>query len=519
MQPKARVALIGPEAQENLGLRYISSMLIKHGHKTKLISIDLPMHSLADALLSFAPNIVGFSLIFQQYLPDYSDMIKELRGKTSAHFTMGGHFSSFEPKTVLGYVPELDSLVMHEGEKTMLALASRISEGLPWKGLRGLAYMKADRFRLNQSRKPVSNLDCLPLPDRRSAANRKNAEAFMLGSRGCTMKCSFCSIQNFYRNNGTPGRRLRSPDKVVDEFEYLHKEHGTKSIIFNDDDFLGGGKKGIDWAHAVAKGIRSRGLHHKVKWKISCRSNEVTKNNIAPLAESGLAHIYLGVESGSADSLKNLNKALTASSHFKAKEVIQEYALAYDFGFMLLEPWSTLKSVRDNISFLRDFSSDGSATAFFCRMLPYSGTSSAAKLTAEGRLRTVSGSLVDYNFLDSRLDAFYDWTLKTFNHRNYSDEGTGNLLRNLIYSARVSRPDEYLSKNLHALAAQSNSIMIETLSAALTHVKSMKADKPEPENEHLELLALKHKQIDHEIRSRLAGIIKENREYFVDYAN
>ena len=74
---------------------------------------------------------------------------------------------------------------------------------------------------------------------------------------------------------------------------------------------------------------------------------------------------------------------------------------------MLLDPSSTFASVRENIEFLRRIVGDGCAPATFCKMLPYDGTPIKATLEAEGRLK---GDVCapDYDFLDPRLDAFYN---------------------------------------------------------------------------------------------------------------
>ncbi len=85
------------------------------------------------------------------------------------------------------------------------------------------------------------------------------ATASMIGARGCPWRCSFCSIITFYEGNGTKGRRRRDPVCIVDELEYLHRERGVKIILWQDDDFLAGGKAAIRWAHSIADECIRRG--------------------------------------------------------------------------------------------------------------------------------------------------------------------------------------------------------------------------------------------------------------------
>ena len=66
----------------------------------------------------------------------------------------------------------------------------------------------------------------------------------VLASRGCVRRCSFCSIHTFYRT--APGKvvRMRRPDKVIEEMQLLHRQHGVRIFLFQDDDFPLWGNKG-----------------------------------------------------------------------------------------------------------------------------------------------------------------------------------------------------------------------------------------------------------------------------------
>ena len=143
-------------------------------------------------------------------------------------------------------------------------------------------------------------LDDLPWPERDDIVydTQELPTASVLASRGCPYKCSFCSIITFYAGNGTRGRRRRDPLLVVDEMEYLVRERGVRLILFQDDDFLAGGNDAREWARTIASEVMQRGLHERMRFKFSCRSDEVREDTLAPLIEAGLTHVYLGVESG-----------------------------------------------------------------------------------------------------------------------------------------------------------------------------------------------------------------------------
>jgi radical SAM superfamily enzyme YgiQ (UPF0313 family) len=447
-------------------------------------------------------------LIFQFYLPLIQSLLDKLRSSgIKAHYTIGGHYPSFEYETVLQTLPILDSVVRFEGEDTLADLTDKISMGLSWKAIHGIAYRSDSGIVLNPKRVGRANLDEIPWPDRSDFEYNKDdiRTASILGSRGCTWNCSFCSIVRFYEGNMTKGRRFRSPIAIVDEISHLNRSHGIQVLLWQDDDFLCGGSHGVEWAHSVAKECIARGLHRNVRWKISCRSNELTAKNLKPLVEAGLVHVYLGVESGDPESLKNLNKSLSVQSHFRARDALLELGVAFDFGFMLLEPWSTLKTIRNNLDFLRRFVSDGSSVAGFCRMLPYAGTTVENRLRNEGRLLR-EGFRADYKFLDHRLDVLYNWLLLMFSNHNHSSAGMVNVLRELKFRANLSLPvfpfDPLFRESIKNFAAISNNLMFNTIEAAVNRVESKK--KIDLHDAVLTSLGQRYKESEQLLRHKLS---------------
>lgn len=474
----AGVALVGFEDQDNLGLRYLSSRLRQAGHTTRIVTVSQDPACVLGAIRGMDPDIVGFSLIFQYLVPRFAELLGFLRREgVEAHFTMGGHYASFEPEDLLEAIPELDSVVRFEGEDTLLEMAACMADGREWRDVPGIAYRNGPGASLTPVRPGRKDLDELPWPDRDDIdyAGQRLPMASIIGGRGCPYQCSFCSIITFYEGNQTRGRRRRDPKRIVDEIEYLHKERGVRILLWQDDDFLASGSRGVDWAHAIGRECIRRGLHHRLRWKISCRSDEVRMETLQPLVEAGLAHVYLGVESGDPDNLKHMHKLETAQDHLQAGEVLRRLGLSFDFGFMLLEPWSSFDTLRNNLAFLHRFAGDGTAVIGFVRMLPYVGTAVHQQLVAEGRLNPHDLN-ADYCFLDPRLDTYYNWTLDTFHERNHSPSGTFLLLRLLLFETNLDMPDRPVDPSLRdhvrALTAVSNQVTLDTLEYAADYLES-----------------------------------------------
>lgn len=488
-----RVLLVGFQDQDNLGLRYLMSAVNEAGHQATIVTYESDPEPLVRRTLADRPDVIGFSLIFQYMAPDFGRVISALRdaGVTS-HLTIGGHYASFDYAEVMERIPALDSVVRYEGEVTLCELLNCLARGEDWRGLEGIACRQDDdTIRSNAIRAPLDDLDELPLPDRSSIAYEDHPfpTAAILGSRGCPWNCSFCSIRPFYENQGGKLRRLRRPERVVDEMVALFEDRGVSTFLFQDDDFLATGNRGREWGGTIADQLVARGYAGRIAFKISCRSDEVHEDSMRRLMAGGLTHVYMGVESGDEIGLSNMNKMIRPETHLRAGRILKSLGLSFDFGFMLMDPSSTFQSIRNNIGFLEEFVGDGWSVAPFCRMLPYAGTPVKRQLEAEGRL---SGTPFepDYRFLDPRLDHFYDWMLATFHTRNFTSEGLCHLLRYALFEARLRLPGANPATDadraqLQFIASVCNRVACHTLRAALDHVESRTLEELQGDREFL----------------------------------
>lgn len=473
------VLLIGFQDQDNLGLRYLLSSVRHAGFDGRIETYTSDPEPIAQLVARLRPDVVGFSLIFQYMSPAFAKVIETLRARgCRAHITIGGHYPSFDYEEVLRRIPGVNSIVRFEGEATLVELMDRLSRGGDWRAISGIAYRRNGETVANPLRPAIEDLDLLPFPERSDIDYRRRdlSTASVLGSRGCPWNCSFCSIRPFYEAQGGKLRRLRSPAAVVEEMNQLHVEQGARIFLFQDDDFLATGHRAREWAEHIASGIKAAGLVGRIAFKISCRSDEVRYETMAHLVEAGLTHVYMGVENGDEQGLINMNKMLKPHHHLEAGNILRDLGVSFDFGFMLLEPYSTIAIVRNNIGFLERFAGDGWTVAGFCRTLPYAGTPLKRQLEAEGQLLGTAFE-PDYNFLDPKLDLFYDWMLLTFRQRNFDNSGLCEVLRALVFEAHLNLPNyrNFQSSDrahLHSLTAQCNGHALYCLSAALDYIEA-----------------------------------------------
>jgi len=511
---EASALLVGYEDRDNLGLRYLISSARKAGFGAEMVLYDSDPASLLERVRRTRPTVIGFSLIFQYMAPDFKAVIDALRAQSvAAHITIGGHYPSFDYGEVLSRIPGLDSVVRFEGEGTLVELLDKLDAGQEWRGLRGLAWQgEGGQVTSNPLRPPLENLDLLPEPMRDGIDYQAESipTASILASRGCPWDCSFCSIRPFYEAQGGKLRRLRKPERVVDEMISLYERRGVSCFLFQDDDFLAGGRNAREWAVKIADGLRDSGLAGKVAFKISCRSDEIDEALCRRLMDGGLTHIYMGVESGDPEGLVHMSKRIRVDQHLRAGEILKRLGLSFDFGFMMLEPYCTLQGVRNNVEFLERFVGDGWSMATFCRTLPYAGTPLKAQLEREGRLLGTPFE-PDYRFLDPKIDHLYDWILHTFHRRNFTNEGLGNVLKSLLFEAHLnlegrSLPTKAERDYLHHLTAVANRIACYVLRRALDHIEATSLEELQRDPEPLALLS----RLEREEEDRLIQEVVEH---------
>lgn len=472
------VLLVGFQDQDNLGLRYLMSSLQQAGFAPQIVTYRSDPAWLIELAERERPVVIGFSLIFQYMAPDFAKVIAALREHgVIVHLTMGGHYPSFDYQEILDRMPGLDSVVRFEGEGTLVELASRIQSGADWRHIPGIAYRERGQVTANPLRAAVADLDTLPEPYRDDIdyESQPFATASILGSRGCPWECSFCSIRPFYEAQGGSLRRLRHPQAIAEEMADLYHRRKVSLFLFQDDDFLGGGKRARAWAYELAQALEHVGLAGRIAFKISCRSDEVREDVLGRLMQVGLTHVYMGVESGDEQGLLNMNKHLLPAQHIEAGRVLKALGLTFDFGFMLLDPYSHFNSVRNNIAFLEAFVGDGWTAESFCRMLPYAGTPIKSRLENDGRLLGTAFD-PDYRFLDPKLDIFYEWMLAAFHERNFTNRGLVHVLRSLLFEAHLRVPgygeyDDASRAYLHHLTAVANGVACYSLRAALDYIE------------------------------------------------
>ena len=347
------------------GVAFLAAALRQAGHEVRIHvreeqlirnGLDWPA---ADALLralltEFRPEMIGLSLT-TPCVPETAFIAKLAREILGPRVLIvaGGPHPTAVPESMFRDCPDLDAVIVGEGEETIVEL---LEKGCST-SVAGLVFRDGDQVRTTPPRMPPADLDRLATPATDlfdmsfyAAPSRWMIRWLELSatnirtSRGCTNRCLFCAGHLV----GGVGLRFHSVDYVVEEIRKAVTRYGVEAINF-DDDTLGGG----DRLRALCEGIRRADLHRKIRWFGCLRVDQVEPDLLADMKSAGCIQVEYGFESGSDDALRRLGKSSTAELNCRAVELTRKAGLRILADIMVGLPGETFNDLQATVRFLR----------------------------------------------------------------------------------------------------------------------------------------------------------------------
>jgi anaerobic magnesium-protoporphyrin IX monomethyl ester cyclase len=512
---KNPVVFIAKREYDNLGIGYMSAVLNEAGFATKTIDFCEGKKKILKILKRVNPLLVGFSVIYQYHIDQFASLVSFLReGGVKCHFTAGGHYASLKYEELFRLIPSLDSVVRFEGEYTISDLAKCISSGKEWRETESIAYLDKGEVIANKLRPLEKDLDTLPYPVRSPLADYAFGKKFatILAGRGCVYDCSFCNLKEFYLPFRGAVKRMRKPEKIAEEMEYLFREKDCSVFLFQDDDFP---VKKSSWIEKFCNEIDKRGLSEKIMWKINCRPDEIDEKSFARMKSTGLFLVFVGIEDGTDAGLERLNKKMTVSECIAGINILKKLAIGFDFGFLPFQPSTTFVSLNENLNFLVSICGDGYSPVTFLKMMPYYNTQVERELIDAGRIKGKPGYR-DYDFIEDALNAYFDFISECFMKWTRYPDGVTNIskwARNYIsvcvrfYKLKGALP--LISKDVNKLISESNLFFLDSMRelAAIFETGVYKTDNSVDLKSYRKKIKRKHKHYRKQINNSMINLL------------
>ena len=303
---------------------------------------------LGDMLHSYG----GYAIVW--YFLDAAKRIKQALPNTKT--ILGGLWFSATPLETLEANHGVDFVVMGE-EESFHELIEGIDKGKVFKDIAGTASRVDGKAVLGPHRPLLIDLDKLPLPaydlfpmDRYVGHTYWKPFVEMVTSRGCPSACTFCYEWDQY-DPRTPNDfltwRSKSPERVIEELELLHKKHGVKVVVIQDDNFNVDPERVKKFCNMkLEKNIPIKwvSLGRAVDW-INCES-------ILPLMKkSGLFIGVFGIEVTTQEELKKIAKGITIEQIKKTIEILRKNNIAIVADIMMGFDYDDEKIVKKRFEF------------------------------------------------------------------------------------------------------------------------------------------------------------------------
>ena len=348
-----------------LGLLYVASHLKNAGYDIRIkdaFAEGMDWQAFADYIQNVKPDVLGIGGMS----PVIDTTFKAIRiaRPYTKHIILGGPHSSLYRYHTFQQCPEIDYIVIGEGEETALELIRTIVEDKTTAGIEGIITKDIK----NDDRKVLPDVDKLHHPDRRLIPNhlykypllKYRQVTTMMTSRGCPYDCSFCDKSIF----GSTWRP-RSVDSVLAEIDEIVNIHRIQSIILYDDLFTVDKERVV----GICEGILQKG--YKISWKCEGRVNLVDFDLMKLMKRAGCQIIAYGVESANQTGLDYLNKNTTVDQTIRAFELTRSAGIHTMAYFILGIPVETFDDELKSIDLAKKIKA---TYAQFSILSPYCGT-------------------------------------------------------------------------------------------------------------------------------------------------
>jgi anaerobic magnesium-protoporphyrin IX monomethyl ester cyclase len=445
-----KVALVGAELEENLGIRYMAASLEQCGQQVEIVpfNMEAEVSSVVKKILTSKPEIIGLSMVFTGRAREFCNLAQALRNAGyKGHIIAGGHFASFNYEQLLRDFPAFDSVGIGEGELLLCKLAqnlNRLSE------VPGLIYREPYGSIKSNTAIKQENLDTLPFPKRTGFHKYFDKPiASILSSRGCWRDCAFCSINAWYKHGGGKKFRTRSISNLVAEMKELYHVHGIRIFNFQDDNFfLANSRQSLERFKTLRDELKQNGVG-KIAIAVKARPDSINQDSIAVLDELGLFRVFLGVENASENGLRNLNRKQSIRDILNALQILNDFDIHVAFNFLLFEIDTTMEDILINLHFMERHVDN---PFNFCRAEAYAGTGLKEKLEDRGCLLGDYFGF-DYRIKDHKVEVFHKIANFAFFDRNFSDNGLHYFNMQVDFFFQILRRfhPEFLSQSLRAV--------------------------------------------------------------------
>jgi anaerobic magnesium-protoporphyrin IX monomethyl ester cyclase len=379
--------------QIQFGISYISSVLKKNGHNTRLVILNKRAgrknkNIINESLKKFRPKLICFTAVATEY--DFiAGMAKYVKNSfPDIYLLIGGPHAALNPQEVIS--DSFDALCIGEGEYPTIELVAQLETGAIPSGIANLWIKHGSEIERNPARPFIQDLDSLPFPDREmwvewieDGAAVKNS---VLISRGCPFACTYCCNHALRKLADGDYVRFRTVGNIIEEIKQIITRFPATKQLFLEAETIGLNKP---WAIELCAELER--LNATLQRPLSFGANiRITPNAdleelFAAFKKSNFQFINIGVESGSERVRREILKRNYSNEDIiNAVTSARKYGLKTAFFNMVGLPGETIKDFKETVKINRRCRPDWHYASIF---FPYPGTELYSLCKGRGLLK------------------------------------------------------------------------------------------------------------------------------------
>ena len=300
--------------------------------------------------ISCMSNLLPFAILA-------SREIKEIYSNTT--IILGGVGPTSVAKEIIKTFPWIDFVAYGEAENSIVRLMDSLKNNTniyTEKNIVSGFYYKINNKVFFKQQERITDLDSLPLPAYHLIDTKEYDAAFsVLSSRGCPFKCTFCTETNHWKNKVV----FKSIDRVIDEIRSISINSSKKVFLFQDDQIT------INRERALMLFKRIQLEFPDFYWKAFVRVDLVDEELLQVMKESGCIQVRFGIESGSNEILKAINKGFTIEEAFKSVSLALKYIPSVHVSFIWGYPFETINQCKETMKWIKSFHKEGATVLNF----------------------------------------------------------------------------------------------------------------------------------------------------------
>lgn len=342
-----------------IGMAYLASYIRSKGYLVDALNmsnygLENGLEKLQSKLQSEDFDVIGIGALTVAF-EQIEKLIKNLRRMSNAKIVIGGGVTSCESELVIkNLLP--DYMVISEGEIIFEQLLNHIKNpgnyGLP----KGTWSIKDKKVIANNESNAIANLDDLPFPDydllgiaefmKLQSAGSLNYHKLdtsvgkympISASRSCPFKCTFC------HHAGMGDYRKHSVDYAMKFIKKMLAEHKVKHLSIYDELFSANKQRVMEFCEQ----LRPLG----VTFMCQLRVDQVDKEMLMTMKKAGCIEISYGIESGSEEVIKSMNKKIHVHQIENAIRLTREAKIGIQGNFLFGDPVETKETIQESLDF------------------------------------------------------------------------------------------------------------------------------------------------------------------------